>query len=192
MRAHPHAVPIVAAGPLTDIALALGVAPDLAGLAKPLVFMGGLIDTGMGRATGNADCNSDCNFLFDPEAAHIVLSAPWARVTATGSVVTGIVMTPKLVEWINRAGTPVSGSVARFARHGQPLWDEIVTAVAVDPSLIRQDMVAFMDVDLQPGPDHGCVVLRRQNAGSAGGTPVHVVQFIDETRFEDGLVAAAR
>jgi inosine-uridine nucleoside N-ribohydrolase len=192
VRAHPHAVTIIAAGPLTNIALALRIAPDLAGLAKQLVFMGGLIDTGMGQVTGNADYNSDFNVLFDPEAAHIVLSAPWARVTAIGNVATGIVMTPELVERISRAGTPVSGYVARFARRGQPFWDEIATAVAVDPSLIRQDVVASMDVDLQPGPDYGRAVLRRQSEGPAGGTPVHVVQSIDETRFLAGLVAAAR
>ena len=39
--------------------------------------MGALLDTSMQSLTGNADFASDFNMIFDPEAAHIVLTAPW-------------------------------------------------------------------------------------------------------------------
>ncbi|MCQ8242293.1 nucleoside hydrolase [Rhizosaccharibacter radicis] len=189
VRSHPHQVTIVAAGPLTDIALAVRIAPDIAALARGLVFMGGLVDTNMRQVTGNADYATDFNFLFDPEAAHIVLTAPWARITAVGDVSTGIVMTNEMADRIGRGDRPENRYVARFARRGQPFWDEITTAVAIDPSLIRQEVAVRMDVDLARGPDYGRAVLSRPDAASIPGSapanaPVtHLVQSIDAERF---------
>ena len=82
VHAHPHQVTIVAAGPLTNLALAVRLDATFATDAKQLVFMGALIDTNMEAITGNADFASDFNMIFDPEAAHIVLTAPWPRITA--------------------------------------------------------------------------------------------------------------
>ena len=45
VHAHPHQVTIVAAGPLTNIALAIRLDPTFASDAKELIFMGGLLDT---------------------------------------------------------------------------------------------------------------------------------------------------
>ena len=42
----PHDITIYAAGPMTNIALAISIDPDFAGLAKELVFMGGQLKTG--------------------------------------------------------------------------------------------------------------------------------------------------
>lgn len=47
VHAHPHEVTILAAGPMTDLALAIRQDPGFAGLAKELVFMGGLVDGNM-------------------------------------------------------------------------------------------------------------------------------------------------
>ena len=40
----------------------------------------------MTSVTGNADFASDFNLIFDPEAAHIALTAPWPKITAVGDV----------------------------------------------------------------------------------------------------------
>ena len=44
VHAHPHLVTLYAAGPLTDIALAISIDPEFPALTKGLVMMGGSID----------------------------------------------------------------------------------------------------------------------------------------------------
>jgi hypothetical protein len=95
VHAHLHAVTVIAAGPLTNIALAIGLDPTFASDAKVFVFMGALIDTNMMAVTSNADYDSDFNLLFDPEAAHIALTAPWPKIIAIaiGNASNGVMMT---------------------------------------------------------------------------------------------------
>src|ERR1700723_1310930 len=44
VRAHPHAVTIYAAGPMTNIALAISIDPEFAALTKGIVMMGGSLN----------------------------------------------------------------------------------------------------------------------------------------------------
>ncbi len=71
IRAHPGAVTLVAIGPLTNLALALRAAPDIAGLVAGVTVMGG------GFARGNVTPYAEANVHNDPEAAAQVLTAPW-------------------------------------------------------------------------------------------------------------------
>ena len=75
VRAHPGAVELVAIGPLTNIALALRVAPDIAGLTAGVTIMGGAF--GRQGRTGNVTPFAEANFHNDPEAASEVLGAAW-------------------------------------------------------------------------------------------------------------------
>lgn len=68
--ARPGAVTLVAIGPLTNIAHAFTMAPQLPGLLKELVVMGGSIDR------GNTTAVAEFNIHADPEAAQIVLGHP--------------------------------------------------------------------------------------------------------------------
>ena len=193
VRAHPHEVTILAAGPLTDLALAQRLDPEFASLARELVFMGGLIDTNMSQVTGDANFNTDFNILFDPEAAHIVLTAPWARVTVVGNVSNETLMTRELADRFLATG----GLMARFmALHpdvGLPLWDELAAAIVADPSLVTGSVEAWMDADVSHGVDYGHVhVWTDALRPHLGETKVSIVTAIDRDRFLEQLVAAAR
>ncbi|AXB79548.1 nucleoside hydrolase [Novosphingobium sp. P6W] len=193
VRAHPGKVTIVSAGPLTNIALALRVAPDIAQLAKEIVIEPGKLDTAFARTTSNTDYSTDFNFLFDPEAAHIVLTAPWKSITLVGNVSSKVRATPEVVDAIASAGSPVAKYVKTYARLGQPLWDEVTVAVAIDRSLVTEDLVVRMDVDTMPGMHYGePQVWTEEMAPKAGERPVHIVRAIDEERFLAGFVAQAR
>ncbi|MEM7339707.1 MAG: nucleoside hydrolase [Actinomycetota bacterium] len=61
---------LVPTGPLTNVALALRAAPDLAGRLAGISFMGG------SAGAGNHTPVGEFNILVDPEAAATVLSAP--------------------------------------------------------------------------------------------------------------------
>jgi inosine-uridine nucleoside N-ribohydrolase len=192
VRARPGEVTIVSAGPLTNIALALRIAPDIAGLAKEIVIEPGKLDTAVARVTGNTDYATDFNFLFDPEAAHIVLTAPWKRVTVMGNVTAAAKATQPLVDRIGAAGTPVATYLKTYARIGQPLWDEITVAVAIDRSLVTEELVARMDVDTLPGPSYGQpVVWSAEMAPDSGEREVHIVRAIDVARFVETFAAQA-
>ena len=69
VRAHPQQVVLLAIGPLTNVATAFARAPDLPGLLKRLVLMGGSTDR------GNATAVAEFNIAADPEAAQAVFDA---------------------------------------------------------------------------------------------------------------------
>ena len=193
VHAHPHEVTIVAAGPLTNLALAIRLDPTFAPDAKQLVFMGGLIDTNMMAVTGNADFASDFNFLFDPEAAHITLTAPWPKITGIGNVSNGVMMTRPLMDKVAAGGTPLGAYFSKYFIP-LPLWDEMATAVAVDPSLITRTIDAYMDVDTADGPDYGRAHVWPESTApkQVGLRRVSIVEAIDTQRFLDGFLAQAR
>jgi inosine-uridine nucleoside N-ribohydrolase len=193
VRAHPGRVRVVTAGPLTNIALALRLAPDIAGLARDIVIEGGGFDMQHARVTGNADYATDFNFMFDPEAAHIVLNAPWRRVTLLGNVTASVKMTEALKADIASAGTPVARYFESYAKVGQPLWDEMTSAVAVDPTLATKELVARMDIDLMPGAGYGTAQIWNEKfAPHLGEQEVHIVEAIDAERFVARFTAQAR
>lgn len=191
VRARPGEVTVIAAGPLTNIALAIRIAPDLPGLAKEIVLEGGRYDSQLDRVTGNADYATDFNFLFDPEAAHIVLTAPWKRITVLENVTSQARMTEAVIARLDRR-SPVGAYLARYARVNQPMWDEMVTAVAIDRSLVTKEVIARMDVDILPGPSYGRAQLwSEEMAPNQGEQRVHIVLDIDAKRFVDRFVAQA-
>jgi len=71
VRTHPGAVTLVAIGPLTNLALALRAAPDIADLVAGVTIMGGAF------ARGNVTPYAEANIHNDAEAAAAVLAASW-------------------------------------------------------------------------------------------------------------------
>ena len=67
---------LVAVGPLTNVALALRSAPDIAGRVAGISIMGG------GLAFGNVTPAAEFNIFADPEAAAVVFEAPMRRIMA--------------------------------------------------------------------------------------------------------------
>jgi inosine-uridine nucleoside N-ribohydrolase len=193
VHAHPHQVTIVEVGPMTNLALAIRLDPSFAATAKQLVFMGALIDRNMMAVTGNADWASDFNFIFDPEAAHIVLTADWPKIVSLGNVSDGVMMTPALMDRITAVKTPLTDYLRRF-QAPLPLWDEMAAAVAADPSLITKSVDALMDVDLADGVNYGHAHVWSAALAPKGMglRPVTVVQDIDTKRFVDGFVKDAQ
>lgn len=66
---------IVALGPLTNLALALGLDVELPRYVSRLVVMGGTAE-----ARGNASAVAEFNFFADPEAASVVLRAGFSEI----------------------------------------------------------------------------------------------------------------
>ncbi len=114
----PHEVTIYEGGPMTNLALAISIDPQFPELAQELVFMGGSLSP---QTDEPEFVNNPChefNFWFDPEAAHIVLRAPWKKIVCTPTDISlKTHITPAMVKQIDASGTPASRYVARFAMY---------------------------------------------------------------------------
>ena len=71
-KLYPGEVTLIAVGPLTNIAIALGREPKLPDLVQQLIIMGGTV-----TEPGNVSPVTEANFLGDPHAADQVLGASW-------------------------------------------------------------------------------------------------------------------
>ncbi len=156
VRAHPGAVTIVAIGPLTNLALALRLAPDIAGLVAGVTIMGGAFG-GNGWA-GNVTPFAEANIHNDPEAAAEVLAAGWpitlTPLDATMSCVLSDADARALAEHGGEAGrlafAVTRGYARAYARHegldGCVLHDVAALAWLVRPDLFetREGPVSVM------------------------------------------------
>lgn len=149
VRAWPGAVTLVAIGPLTNLALALRAAPDIASQVAEVVVMGGAF----GR--GNVTAFAEANIHNDPEAAAQVLGADWpvtlVPLDATRSCVLSNGDAAALTSDAGRLAHDVSrGYAAAYARHegldGCVLHDVAALAWLVRPDLfgLRQGPVSVM------------------------------------------------
>jgi inosine-uridine nucleoside N-ribohydrolase len=149
----PGEVVIWAGGPLTNIALALRLDPELATLAKELVLMG----SGMYAESGGigGDARREFNWWFDPEAARITVRAPWKKITITPvDVSIKTKLTPEIRAAIAKADTPIAHYLTQYSVESF-MWDELSAAALVDPSIITSQRELYVDVDVDHGPTYG-------------------------------------
>src|SRR5271156_2581171 len=155
----PHQVTIYEGGPMTNLALAISIDPEFAGLAKELVFMGASFNPRTDDPEFANTPTHEFNLWFDPEAAHIVLRAPWKKIVCTPvdiSVKTR--MTQELIEKVKAGNTPAAQYIGKYARlrgSYNYLWDELTSAAWLDPSLITKKENRYMDVNLDRGAGYG-------------------------------------
>jgi len=156
---YPHDVTIYEGGPMTNLALAISLDPQFPGLAQELVFMGGSLSPQTDNPEFTSNPRHEFNFWFDPDAAAIVLRAPWKKIVCTPTDISVKThMTAALVEEIEAAGTPVARYVARFAMitpGADIMWDELAAAAWIDPSILTRSEMRYMSIDLDRGAGYG-------------------------------------
>jgi len=156
---YPNEVTIYEGGPMTNLATAIRIDPEFPTLAKELIFMGGSLSPQSDNPEWANNPRHEFNFWFDPEAAQIVLRAPWKKMVCTPtdiSVKTSL--SPEMIKQIGASGTPLGQYIARFYQQfpgADIMWDELAAAAWVDPTIIRQTETRYMDVDLDKGAGYG-------------------------------------
>jgi len=156
---YPHEVTIYEGAPMTNLALAVSLDPHLPELAQELVFMGGSIAPQSDNPEFVSNPRHEFNFWFDPDAAAIVLRAPWQKIVCTPTDISvKTQMTAGMVKQIEAAGTPIARYIARFAMltpGADIMWDELAAAAWIDPSIITKTETRYMSVDLDRGAGYG-------------------------------------
>jgi inosine-uridine nucleoside N-ribohydrolase len=190
---YPHQVTIIAAGPMTDLALAASLDPQFAALAKQLVFMGGSFNplpanTPFAQEYDN-NPRQEFNMRFDPEAASIVLHQPWSRIIEVPVDPTSpTLMSHELLAQVAKGSAPFDHYLGRFGQV-YPLWDETAVAVWLDPSLITREKTLLVDVDTSFTANYGAILSWPVGAGPGlGERPVQVVFTVDVPRLNSLVV----
>ncbi|WP_027712455.1 nucleoside hydrolase [Dickeya chrysanthemi] len=133
-------------GPLTNLASAFCIAPDIVGGIERIVSMGGAC-----RERGNRTMTSEFNLLADPHAAHIVFSQDVPMTLLPLDATHQMMLTPERVgELVANAGRlrgPLSqlmafwdrNDVKRYGSRGGPLHDPLVIAWVLRPDLFQTE-----------------------------------------------------
>jgi len=185
---HPGAITILALGPLTNVALALRLQPDIETKIKQIVMMGGNV-----RSSGNASPSAEFNFWFDAEAARVVMRSRIPRkILFDLDVCNRAPLRKAQFDEIAAAATPITELFREdygrrypgFAEHPTAvvsLWDALPTAWLLDAGFVTRSEMRYLDVQAAWGRFYGATVpLDRRQAPAA--TPVTLMLDIDYAR----------
>lgn len=190
VRLHPHEVTIYEGGPMTNLALAISLDPEFPELSQELIFMGGSLDPQTTDPEFTNNPRHEFNFWFDPEAAYIVLRAPWKKIVCTPiDISIKARLSPEMVKKISVAGTPMARYFARFYQPGvgnDYMWDELAAAAWLDPSIITKKETRFMSVDIDHGAGYGnTLTWHKSDRPQITVQPVEIHLDLDTGKFYD-------
>ena len=188
VRRYPHEVTIYAAGPMTDLALAIALDPDFPSLTKELVVMAGSINPQTDNPEFRLNAKREFNFWMDPEASHAVLHAKWPRfVLTTVDISVKTHFTKDLLEQIRKGTTPAAQYVAKYAPINNTddfLWDELAAVAWLDPSTITKWEKLYVDANVDHGAGYGDTIVSAPGTQPGLGESLVEVQVdLDNTKF---------
>ncbi len=205
VRGHPGIV-LVTLGPLTNVALALSKAPEIAAQVSRCVVMGG-----NPCCEGNVTPAAEYNIWVDPEAARIVLHSGIPVELAGWHLCRGqAVLGARDIEHVLSLGTPL----ARFAvecnsrameayriqtgESGIALPDPTAMCIALDPTVCTSISSHLVEIEVSSELTRGMTVVdrlgvatdERNRAVWSGARETKVVWSIDNAHWKRTLYAA--
>lgn len=172
-------------GSLTNIATAIRLDSTFASTAKELVIMGGYVDLNLYQlqSAQAEDIGSDINFLVDPEAAHIAVTAPFPSITIAGNVANQQYLTQSMLDRITSSDNAYAQLMKDYDI-SLPLWDETAAAIMAFPDLVTNQVKAYMDVNTAfDCPDLGRTHLWSKEFAPSHTREVNYVLDINQTAF---------
>lgn len=190
-------ITLIPVGPLTNVAAAIRICPDIVPKIHEIIYMGA------GYKVNNITAGAEFNVWIDPEAAKIVIDSG-VKITlvpldATHRACIRLDECKKLRE----VGTKVSKTAAEiieFRIRGYSLWqpmerpdeapvhDALAVAYAVDPLVLKSIHHAWCDVDISGGPGDGMTVVDVEKRHPDKAPNCYCAIDADRDRFADWLL----
>ncbi|GAK28452.1 nucleoside hydrolase [Serratia liquefaciens] len=190
---NPGEITLAAIGPLTNVAHAMQLYPQMAQAVKEIVIMGGVFNL--------EGYIKDTNFGLDPEAARQVLTSGANITLAPLDVTTQTMLTQESLAQMTQPDTPLCRYLrsttqpwidySRHTRHLPGCWihDALVIAWLLEPQLVTTEEY-YVDVALEGAMTRGSS--RRWRPGGLRltvgmpepeGKPLRVMQQVDNARL---------
>ena len=183
-------IDILMIGPLTNLAHALTIEPEIVAGIGQLTIMGGTV---YGR--GNTTPAAEFNIFADPEAASVVFKAeietvvvPWEP--CASHHLTGAEVEALFAKTPDSAVKTFSETLASHARQvvagygggdAMRIVDPFAAAVLVEPGVVTKSVRASVDVALAPGITRGMTVV--DPSGRLGTPPVTLIEEANMERL---------
>ena len=177
---------LVPTGPLTNIALALRAAPDLARRLAGISLMGG------GTTYGNRTAAAEFNILCDPEAAAIVFESGWPITMCGLNLTHQLLASPERIAAVRAVGTTLAAILADlltfFSRTymglyqerfvGAPIHDACAVLAITHPDLFTSKP-AHVVIEVTGTHTRGMTLVDRRPLKSLPAPNVNVVETVD-------------
>jgi purine nucleosidase len=169
-------------GPLTNVAIALNLYPELPGLISEIVIMGGAIET------GNVTPHAEFNFYADPESVQFVFDCGIPLSVLTWDATLTVVHTEQELAAAGFGGSasgrlflelqrlPFNFHQKRSGTRATMLPDPLAAAYLVDRGIARRTITSGLRMELDRGERRGASVL-------AGGSAANIVLDVDKPGF---------
>ncbi|KAH9832322.1 Inosine/uridine-preferring nucleoside hydrolase domain-containing protein [Rhodofomes roseus] len=188
---YPGQVSIYAAGSLTNVAAAIRMNGTFASTAKELVIMGGYVDLNLMQVQSalGQDLGADINFIVDPEAAHIALTADWQSITIAGNIANTQYLTAENITQTTLQSPNLYSDLLEVYYTGYPLWDETAAMIMAYPDVVASSEEVYMDVSTAyDSPFYGGTYLWGSDFAPSHARKVNYVTGLNTTVFWDKLM----
>jgi purine nucleosidase/ribosylpyrimidine nucleosidase len=198
LRATTEQIALVPVGPLSNIGAALAIDPGIAKAVHEVVIMGG------GHHVGNTTSSAEFNIWADPEAADMVLTAGFERLTLVPLDATHQALVSREdVARFEALGTPAGEAAAKFVGRridayssghrvavadAAPVHDALCTAFLVERDVI-QTRPLYVRVETQGALTVGRTVMDTRTHASAPAN-CEVAFGADARRFVELMLSA--
>ncbi|MDS0300856.1 nucleoside hydrolase [Halogeometricum sp. S1BR25-6] len=189
-RESPGEISLVCIGPLTNVALALRLEPELDELLDEVFVMGGAVNT-----LGNDTPSAEFNFWVDPDAAKVVVDELDVTLVDWGLTLRDGTFGADTLEEIDAMDTDYAEffttimerarefAVEQYGEETTSQPDSLTVASALHPDLITESSEYHVDVDEREGMTRGYSLV--DELGVTDGEPnARVVESVDADRFE--------
>lgn len=192
VKARPHEITIVAIGTGGNLAAAVQKAPEIAPLVKRVVYMCGAF-----FQEGNVMPAAEFNVWLDPEAEKIAFRAPFAeQIIVPLDACEDIHITwERYFAMKKKIKSPLFQKLIKnhwmtgdFEKKINPgdnyVWDALAAAIAIDESIIKEEVTRPVDVNAVFSPSYG-QTLSYKGVGPEGTQKARIILEVDEKKLWD-------